>query len=173
MSEEPFLNYGRQQFRHRGRISVPGDPGRDVADRTPVFRNHRRVDESFDIARWKSARERPPEDGRPISVIDGGSRLAVKASSMAFPPTSQFRFWVKAIPLNEDGSPQTSASSPGGWAEAVDYSAATGSGVSKTFIYEAASAAPRHRWLVSIPPQQAAHGNTSAPVLEIFVPRDR
>lgn len=178
MAEEPFLDYSRQ-FRRREpedqpptNMASPLDIG-DGSARSPAPHNHRQLDEAFDAARWQPAKNPKTDSGQPITTVDTGNRIAVKASSIAFPPTNQFRFWVKAIPLNEDGTPQTSASAPGGWAEPVEYSSITGSGVTRTFVYEATSNAPKHRWLVSIPPQQATHGNAASNQLDIYVPREQ
>ena len=104
-------------------------------------------------------------------TLDAGNRIAIEASSTAFPPTNQFAFQVSARPLDVNGQIMPSMASPG-WFEPVGYSSGfTGGSLANTFVIEAIPYSPAQRWTISIPLQSAAHGNAANNTLRIYVPR--
>ncbi len=110
---------------------------------------------------------------RPTRTFNAGNRIAIEASSVAYPPTHQCRFTVHAQPMEADGRPQASVATAE-WFKPVEYSSGpTGAGGPNVFVLQATSPAPRQRWTVSIPPQQAAHGNAAYSTLRIYVPREQ
>ena len=97
--------------------------------------------------------------------------IGLETSSVAFPPTNQFWISVLAVPLNPDGSEQTTVSTRQ-WTAPVSYSSGfTGASKNQLVIQADQPVGSLYRWTVSIPPQQAAHGNASSNVVYIYAPR--
>lgn len=139
----------------------------------PSWSNRNNVLESgwgtpLDYSEWQRVRGL---DGTGTLVINAHDRIAVEASSVAYPPTNQFWFNVLTRPLDASGAPEAFISTAE-WPKPVYYSSGpTGAGRPNAFVLRATPAAPQHRWTISIPPQQAAHGNVVHNRLEIYVPR--
>ena len=133
-------------------------------------RNNRIVETRFETSEWQAAGW---VDERKRQFDQAGDTIALRVSSVAGPPTNQFRFLVTAIPLDRNGQPQPSLATRR-WFEPVPYSAVTGTGTGSLFVLQANPVgAPMYRWIIEIPPQQAAHGNARSRLIEVFVPKDR
>ncbi len=149
------------------RPRLPYTPRKTAAPISRVSRNNSIIPgERFDLAKWQPV-DWPKDD----NSIVAGDKIAVHVKSEALLPTNQFRFLVTAIPLDEKGNPQPSLAT-NRWFDPVNYATATGTFFDRTLIIGATSSAPRHRWIVSIPPQQAAHDNAAHNSLQVFVPRE-
>jgi hypothetical protein len=110
--------------------------------------------------------------GDPMTFI-AGNTIALEASSLAYPPTNQFRWTAVAQPLNDDGTPQASLSTPN-WGDAIEYSSGpTGSGTPAHFVIQAISPAPKQRWTISIPGQEDTYGNYFDDRINIYTPRSQ
>lgn len=137
--------------------------------RRPTGRNNRQIGNSFDRSSWAYL-ERLDEQ-KNVQSFTTGDTIGIEASSVAFPPTNQFRIAVLAIPLNPDGSPQTAASTPQ-WTAPVSYSSGfTGAFKNQLVIQADPPIGSLYRWTVSIPPQQSAHDNASSNLIQIYAPR--
>lgn len=113
-------------------------------------------DSNFYPSQWDRVQEITGEDT--VTFVAGNS-IVIEASSLAYPPTNQFRWRATAEPLNDDGTPQVSVGMPD-WSYPVEYSSGpTGGGAHNHFVLEATSPAPKQRWTISIPAQEDTHGN--------------
>jgi hypothetical protein len=124
-------------------------------------------DQRFDKDEWRPVRAEGDKD---VDIVTS-DRIAVRVTGDALVPRNQIRIRVTAIPLDERGEPQASLATPQ-WFRPVDYGATAGAYLSGTNILGATSSAPRHRWIISIPPQQATHGNANPNLIQVFVPRE-
>lgn len=137
--------------------------------RRPTGRNNRQIGNSFDRSSW--SRLDFVDEQRSAKSVSAGDTIGIEASSVAVPPTNQFRITVLAIPPNADGSPETTASTQQ-WTAPVSYSSGfTGMFKSQLVIQADPPIGSLYRWTVSIPPQEAAHGNASSNLVEIYAPR--
>jgi hypothetical protein len=103
-------------------------------------------------------------------TVDAGDQIALETSSSAGPlPTNQFYFTVTAQPIEADGTPQASLSTPE-WARPVEYSSGpTGSGVPNQLVIHANPPGGMQRWTIKIPPQQNAHDNSDDNAVRVYV----
>ncbi|WP_137392519.1 hypothetical protein [Rhodoligotrophos defluvii] len=126
--------------------------------------------ESFDKSRWEPVGR--IDDYSSSLTVNAGERIAVEASSMAYPPTNQFWFSVYATPMGQDGNPLPSLASPS-WFKEVWYSSGfTGAGSPNRFVIEASAPGPSHQWTITLPPQQGAHDNAMYNTLKVYKERD-
>jgi RHS repeat-associated protein len=131
--------------------------------------NNIRTSNSFDPSQWV-----PIEPWSDDVTFTAGNTIAIEASSLAGPlATNQFYFTVTAVPLNPDGTPQSSIASES-WYEPVQYgSGRTGGTNVNQFVFQAnpPNCASAFKWTVKIPPQQAAHDNSEYNTLQVFIPK--
>ena len=148
--------------------SSPADAERAAA-RRPTGRNNRQIGSSFDKSAWQPLGG--VNDQRSAGSFTAGHTIGIEVSSVAFPPTNQFRITVLAIPLDRDGSPQTTMSARE-WTAPVSYSSGfTGLSRNQLVIQADPPIGSLYRWTVSTPPQQSAHDNAASNMVEVYALR--
>jgi hypothetical protein len=152
--------------------AVAHDAGVQLAQADPSGRPSRNNDlvkgwgDSIDRTQWNFVQLL--DESQSTFTFESGDRISIEASSLAYPPTNQFYFTVHAQPLNADGSPQESIGTAD-WFAPVEYSSGfTGAGSPNQFVIQARSSAPKQRWTITIPPQQAAHDNALYNTLRVY-----
>jgi hypothetical protein len=160
----------------RRRAAQWGDvPPDDVAERSAeeqVRRRNNWLESSggtLDPSQWRRVGD--VDSRRSTLVFDAGDRVAVAASAIAGPlPTYQFRWTSRAEGLDQNGDIQAAVATRE-WFSTVEHSSGfTGWGKPNVFILRAGSESPGHRWTITIPPQETAHGNAAHPTLTVYIP---
>jgi len=130
-------------------------------------RNNQTIARSFDRREWRSVGE---ADSDHAITVDAGDQIALETSSSAGPlPTNQFYFTVTAQPIDADGTPQPSLSTPE-WARPVEYgSGPTGGGNPHQLVIQANPPGGMQRWTIKIPPQQSTHDNSDYNTVRVYV----
>ena len=135
-----------------------------------LSRNNEQVKNRFDRSRWTARRSLYRENSSYTFVA--GDRIAIEASSFAFPPTYQLYFTVLAAGLNTDGTIQSFLSTAY-WARTANYSVLTVGNLIPQRVFEAGTHSPSVQWTVSIPFAIGdPHDNRANPMLTIFTPYD-
>ncbi|HKW54967.1 MAG TPA: hypothetical protein VJO12_14840 [Stellaceae bacterium] len=130
-------------------------------------RNNQTIATSFDHRDWRSVGE---ADSDHAITVNASDQIALETSSSAGPlPTNHFYFTVTAQPIDADGTPQPSLSTPE-WERPVEYgSGPTGAGIPHQLVIQANPPGGMQRWTIKIPPQQSAHDNADYNMVRVYV----
>lgn len=171
--EQPREEHGRWTSGGTGSAPVEVASNEDGArtdaggSRRAPHGNNKQIARRFDRREWRSVGD---ADSDHDVIVDAGDQIAIETSSSAGPlPTNQFYFTVAAQPIETDGRPQPSLSTPE-WTRPVEYSSgATGGGSPNQFVIEASPPGGMQRWTIKIPPQESAHGNADYNRVRVYV----
>ena len=138
--------------------------------------NNQQIDNRFDRERWDSL-GKVDERSNSITFITSSDTIAVEASSIASPPTNQFRFSVFVAPLDDNDSPQDSLATTR-WFEPTQHSSGF-TGVSykmikgQRVIQANAPGGKKYKWTIVLPEQASGHDNvvSNSNMLEVFKPK--
>ncbi|MBS0192763.1 MAG: RHS repeat-associated core domain-containing protein [Proteobacteria bacterium] len=130
--------------------------------------NHSSVPISgIDYAKWRKAGE--ISEGNSISVDSRGG-IIIQPRSIAFPPTFQFVYRVKQLPIDGTGK-LLSISASDNWFKPVTHgSGFTGNNSSGGFLFSALGGPGGNRWYIQYPYQASTHDNVADSSLIIYTP---